>query len=71
MMGNFTRDEINLICIYNKGTRKKVIDELTEMRKYLEADEIELRMLTNSALKKLQTMSDAEYTELELVPDFD
>ena len=31
----------------------------------------ELRELTDSALMKLQAMSDAEFAQLELYPDFD
>ena len=41
------------------------------MRGHLEPDETELRELTDSALGKLQAMSDAEFAELELFPDFD
>lgn len=70
-MENFTFDELNLMCIYNTGTRQGVIDALTEMREYLEADETELRGLTDSVLQKLQHISDAEYEALDLFPDFD
>ena len=71
-MNNFTHDELNLLCIYNSsGTRQGLIDELTAMRGYLAADEAELLALTDSALEKLRAMSDAEYAELELYPDFD
>ena len=67
----FTNDEINLMCIYNTGTREGLIAELTQMRGYLGAEETELLALTDSALKKLQSMSDAEYAVLDLFPDFD
>ncbi|WP_308543703.1 transposon-transfer assisting family protein [uncultured Oscillibacter sp.] len=70
-MGNFTFEEINLMCIYNTGSRTGLIEALTEMRGHLEPDETELRELTDSALDKLQAMSDAEFAELELFPDFD
>ena len=70
-MNTFTHDEINLMCIYNTGTREGLIDSLTEMRGYLAADETELLALTDSALCKLNAMTDAEYAELELYPDFD
>ena len=59
-MGNFTFEEMNLMCIYNTGSRTGLIDSLREMRE-----------LTDSALGKLQAMSDAEFAELELYPDFD
>ena len=70
-MGNFTFEEMNLMCIYNTGSRTGLIDSLREMRGELSPEEAELRELTDSALGKLQTMSDAEFTELELFPDFD
>ena len=70
-MGNFTFEEINLMCIYNTGSRTGLIDSLREMRSELAPEETELRELTDSALGKLQAMSDAEFAELELYPDFD
>ena len=71
MMNNFTQDEINLMCIYNSGTKDGLMDTLTAMREYLEPEETELRGLTDSALDKLERISDEEYAALELYPDFD
>ena len=71
-METFTFEEKNLVCIYNSaGTREGVIAALTEMRGYLESDEEELRTLTDSALAKLQTMSDMDFNALDLIPDFE
>ena len=70
-MGNFTFVAMNLMCIYNTGIRTGLIDSLREMRGELSPEETELRELTDSALGKLQAMSDAEFAELELYPDFD
>ncbi|MBE6720884.1 MAG: hypothetical protein E7572_00165 [Ruminococcaceae bacterium] len=67
----FTNDEINLMCIYNTGTREGLIAELTQMRGYLGAEEMELLALTDSALGKLRNMSDTEYAKLDLLPDFE
>ena len=67
----FTHDEINLMTIYNTGTRNGLINELTEMRKYLESDETELLALTDSALAKLNQLTEAEFDTLDLIPDFD
>ena len=66
----FTNDEINLMCIYNTGTREGLIAELTQMRGYLGTEEKELLALTDSALEKLRNMDDAEYAALDLFPDF-
>ena len=70
-MMNFIHDEINLMAIYNTGTREGLIEELTVMRKYLESYETELLSLTDSALAKLNTLTDAEFDTLDLIPDFD
>ena len=70
-MGNFTFEEMNLLCIYNTGSSTGLIAALTEMCGELSPEEAELRELTDSALSKLRAMSDAEFVELELYPDFD
>lgn len=70
-MSDFTFDEINLMCIYNTGTRAGLMQELTDMRGQLEPDETELRELTDSALRKLGGITDEQFAELELLPDFD
>lgn len=72
-MNNFTFEEMNLMCIYNSGdgSRKELIEALTEMRGYLGADEMELLELTDSTLEKLAAMTDEAFAELELYPDFE
>ena len=70
-MTDFTNDEMNLMCIYDTGDRTGLIKALSEMRKELSTEEIELCEMTDSVLKKLSTMSDADYEKLELYPDFD
>lgn len=71
MKTEFTNDELNLMCIYNTGTRDGLLDALTVMREYLEPGEAELQELTDTVLDKLERMSDEEYATLELFPDFD
>ena len=70
-MGNFTFEEMNLMCIYNTGSRTGLIDSLREMRGELSPEETELRELTDSALTKLCAMTDEDFAQLELYPDFD
>ena len=41
-MGNFTFEEMNLMCIYNTGSRTGLMEALTEMCGHLEPDETEL-----------------------------
>lgn len=70
-MMNFTNDELNLMCIYQRDTRKELITALSEMRGYLDGDEAELRELTDSTIAKLEMITDEQFAELELIPDFD
>lgn len=68
---NFNHDEINLMCIYDTGSRTGLMNALSEMRKELSTEEAELCELTDSTLNKLSAMSDEDYEKLELYPDFD
>ena len=67
----FNNDEMNLMSIYDTGSRTGLMNALSEMRKELSEDEVELRELTESTLNKLSAMSDEDYEKLELYPDFD
>ena len=70
-MKDFTFEEQQLMSIYNPGTRLGLIHALVEMRAYLDMDEQELKDLTDSAIAKLNAMTDVEFDALDLVPDFD
>ena len=70
-MMNFTNDEMNLMCIYDAGTRTGLMKALSDMKTELGKDETELLELTDSTLKKLSAMTDEDYDKLELYPDFD
>lgn len=41
-MMNFNHDEINLMCIYDTGSRTGLMNALSEMRKELNKEEAEL-----------------------------
>ena len=69
-MDNFTFEEINLMCIYSTGTKDELIAELSAMKSHLQADENELMALTDTTIKKLQAISDAEFATLELLSVF-
>ena len=69
---NFTNDEMNLMCIYSAGSsRVGLMQKLTEMKRYLESDEMQLLALTESTLAKLATLTEEEFGRMELFPDFD
>lgn len=66
----FTNDEINLLCLYNTETRTDLIDDLKFVMEFLSSDETELMELMTSVIKKLEDMTDEEFSEIELIPDF-
>lgn len=69
-MNTFTFEETNLLCIYNTGSRSGLIEALTDMQQELAPDEHQLRSLTESVLNKLRNMTDDQFEQLELYPDF-
>lgn len=71
MIQPITNYEQQLMAIYNTGTRLGLIQALNEMRTYLDDDEQELMDATDSAIAKLNAMTDAEYESLDLIPDFE
>lgn len=64
----FTDDELNLMMIYNPGSRVGLIAELTKMQSQLTGRDKELRRWTKSVLSKLSAMADEEFFSLELLP---
>ena len=69
-MDVFTFDEQQLVAIFNADTREGTISALEKMSAQLEEDEVDLRKMTASSLTKLRVMTDAEFAELDLMPDF-
>ena len=71
MIQPITHYEQQLMAIYNTGTRLGLIQALNDMRTYLDTDQQELMDATDSAIAKLNAMTDAEYESLDLLPDFE
>lgn len=65
-----TFEEYQLMSLYTPGNRAGLIVNLTEMRGHLTTEDKEALSVTDSCLKKLRAMSDADYEELALYPDF-
>lgn len=71
-MERFSRQELNLICIYDTGSRNGLISEITGMTVYLTPEEANLRSLAESVIAKLRRMTDDEYRDLAAAGiDFD
>ncbi len=69
----FTIEEINLICMYDTGTRTGLIGALTDMIGYLQEDEAELRALAESVISQMHAMTDEEYAQIqqEFIPNYE
>ena len=72
-MMEFTIEEINLMCIYDTGTRQGLMDALKAMLGDLLPEEAELRQLTENVLARLNGMRDDEYAQMQesLIPAYD
>ena len=72
-MMEFTIEEINLMCIYDTGTRQGLMDALKSMLGDLLPEEAELRQLTENVLARLNGMTDDEYAQMQesLIPAYD
>ena len=70
MIPPMTHYEQQLMAIYNTGTRLGLIQALNDMRTFLDDDQPELMEATDSAIAKLNAMTDSEFEELDLIPDF-
>ena len=72
-MTEFTIEEINLMCIYDTGTRQGLMDALKAMLGDLLPEEAELRQLTENVLARLNGMTDDEYAQMQesLIPAYD
>lgn len=65
---DFTHDEKMLLMIYGQDTKEKTIEELNTMKAQLTPDEKELKTMTEALIKKLQKISDKDYSELCFYP---
>lgn len=72
-MMEFTIEEINLMCIYDTGTRQGLMDALKAMQGDLLPEEAALRQLTENVLARLDGMTDDEYAQMQesLIPAYD
>lgn len=64
----FNITELNLMVIYNPGTRLGLLNELKSMTGYLAEDEKELRDLAVGVIEKLEGMTDEAFGAIDLDP---
>ena len=63
----FSTDERMMVLIYYDEDRRRTIAALKTMRNGTGSDEVELRKYTDSAIRKLEKMTDREFEELEII----
>ena len=66
-MKYFTVEEINLMCCFNTSSRMRLIDDMKSVT--LNNKDGEIVELMYKTVQKLETMSDAEFDALYIVPD--
>ena len=68
-MPKFSKRELNLIYLYDPGNLKGLIYELRSMMAILMPDEKALYRLADKTVKKLETMTAADYKTLTEIGD--
>ena len=66
-MKNFTVEEINLMCCFNTSSRKRLIDDMKSVT--LNDVDSEIAELMSKTIRKHESLSDAEFEELYIMPD--
>ena len=66
-MKNFTVEETNLMCCFNTSSRKRLIDDM--MGATLIDMDGEIAEPMYKTVRKLESMTDAEFEELYIMPD--
>ena len=66
-MKNFTVEEINLMCCFNTSSRKRLIDDMKNVT--LSNVDGEIAELMYKTVQKLESVTDAEFEKLYIMPD--
>jgi hypothetical protein len=68
-MDRFTVEEVNLMCIYETRDRETLLSEIRESLPYV--DDTEMLYIMQTAIIKLENMTDGEFANIGLFPVFD
>lgn len=64
-MNDLNYDENVMAVLYRRDTREQTIAAMEEMKKVLQEDEQDLLKLTESAIRKLRSMSDEDFDAMD------
>lgn len=65
---NFTMEEMNLMCIFDTSSRASLLSEIRESLP--DVYDPELRQVMESAIAKLEAVSEEEFKALNFSPDW-
>ena len=65
----FTVEEENLICIYDSSSRTALISSINEAIPHYD-DEPEIQEIATSAVRKLEAMTDADFSAITFHPAY-
>ena len=60
----FTIEEENIIAIYMEDSRETTVDNIVAAMPYMDGD---IQQIAETAVKKLQAMTDSEFSEKEFI----
>ena len=63
-MGNFTVEEISLMCVFDRSGRTELIEDIGRALPRL--DDKDMEELANRVIEKLRGMTDEEFLEIDL-----
>lgn len=67
MMIRFDEDELVMMAMFRKESRRETMGEIRSVRPFISSDE-EMLALVDSTLKKIKHVSDEEFFRLDLEP---
>lgn len=66
---NFSVEEMNLMCIYSAPNRSQMIENIHA--DLANVDDPDMKQLMLDTIQRLRTLSDANFSKLELTPDWE
>jgi len=61
-------EEMNLMCVYNTGSRTSLIADIKESMP--DVYDAELREIMEQVISKLESLTDEEFSQITFYPDF-
>lgn len=66
-MTTFLQEEIAIMAMYRTDSKEHLLSDLTEAAPHI--DDLQMASLVSGILKKLQIVTDADFQQMEFMPD--